>query len=171
MDQLHVQLKSKPKQSVFSRKLSKGATFSVEKPPKSWNKVYYFRLGFSKCVRLISVLRIGLLFEKQYPLFFPLSEGSACELLPDLSFYSMNSVDALGMPKHLLIITFDRYFCSCCAHAAVAVTLPRIKTCSRVFIISQVPPFAALHCHEQSARFFPKHAYCVTHVLVRLELT
>lgn len=102
--------------------------------------------------------------------FFPLSEGSACELLPDLSFCSMNSVDALGMPKHLLIITFDRYFCSRCAHAAVAVTLPRIKTCSRVFIISPVPPFPALHCHEQSASFFPKHAYCVTHVSVCLEL-
>lgn len=62
--QLHILLKSKPKQSVFSRKLSKGGTFSVEKPQKLWTMVDYFMSGYNKSVRLINVLRIELLLEK-----------------------------------------------------------------------------------------------------------
>jgi len=70
----------------------------------------------------------------------------------------MNSVGALEMPKHLIIIKFDRYFCSRCAHAAAALMLPCVETCSRAFNISQVLPFAALHCRERGARFIPKLA-------------
>lgn len=117
------------------------------------------------------MLRMELLFEKQYPLvFYLLLKSNACKLLADLNFYSTNSVGALGMPEHLIIVTLDRYFCSRCAHAAVALRLPCIKTCSRVFIMSQVSPFAALHSHEQSARFIPKHANCVARMLGRSEL-
>lgn len=64
MDRLSVWLNTRPKQSVCSSILSKGSTFSLEKPPKWWNMVYYCMTGFSKCVRLMNVLRIELLFEK-----------------------------------------------------------------------------------------------------------
>lgn len=99
--------------------------------------------------------------------YIHLSEGSAHKLVADLSLYSMHSLDALGM--HLIIITFDRYFCSHCARADMALTLPHPKTCSRVFIFYQVLP-AQLHCHEQSTHCFPKDENCVEHPSVPLEL-
>lgn len=175
MDRLSVWLNTRPKQSVCSSILSKGSTFSLEKPPKSWNMVYYCMTGFSKCVRLMNVLRIELLFEKQCPLcaffffFFQVLERNACKLLLDLSSCNMNYADAFGVPKHLVVITFNMHFFSC-AHATVAVTLQYIKKCSRVFIIPQVPPPAAQHCHVQSVGFIRKHAHCVAHPRVHLEL-
>lgn len=134
MDQLDFWLNTRSKITLSSSIMSSGGTFTLEKPTKSWNMVYYCMKRFSKHLIQFNSCRTYFCLRKNIHCFF--LEGSAGKLLLDLNFCLVNSVDAFGVPKHLTVISFDTYFCGCFTCTTVAVTLRHTTKCSEAFVIS-----------------------------------